>query len=299
MLKVSRYCFVFALAGLLLLAQPLMAQEGIKGNLVSVHWLEKNLKNPDVLILDASPQSYAEQHIPGAVSVNVYQLFSYGLGGPPISKTEELFQSWGVSSGKKIVIYDQGAANLATRMFFDLDYHGFPAENIFILDGGIFKWQSEGLPVTKDPTPAPMKGNFKIGKVNDDVKAGLPEVITGSGDTAKNALVEGLDTGWHYGETYMFNRAGHIPNGILTPGADFFNPDKTFKSPEEIKKMLAYLGIRPDQQLYTYCGGGVAATIPFFAAKYIAKYPKVKLFPESELGWLSDQRQLPYWTYDE
>jgi 3-mercaptopyruvate sulfurtransferase SseA len=27
-------------------------------------------------------------------------------------------------------------------------------------------------------------------------------------------------------------------------------------------------------------------------------YPKVKLYKESELGWLSDERELPYWTYD-
>jgi 3-mercaptopyruvate sulfurtransferase SseA len=38
--------------------------------------------------------------------------------------------------------------------------------------------------------------------------------------------------------------------------------------------------------------------VPFFAAKFIAGYPKVKLFPESELGWLSDPRGLPYWTFD-
>jgi 3-mercaptopyruvate sulfurtransferase SseA len=38
--------------------------------------------------------------------------------------------------------------------------------------------------------------------------------------------------------------------------------------------------------------------VPFFAARYIAEYPKVKVFPESELGWLSDQRNLPYWTFD-
>ncbi|MBI4427817.1 MAG: hypothetical protein HY562_01735 [Ignavibacteriales bacterium] len=27
-------------------------------------------------------------------------------------------------------------------------------------------------------------------------------------------------------------------------------------------------------------------------------YPKVKLYKESEMGWLQDERELPYWTYD-
>ncbi|MBZ5538346.1 MAG: hypothetical protein LAO31_20530 [Acidobacteriia bacterium] len=298
MMKILRHCILLAVAGCLLLAQPLMAEEGIEGNLVNVKWLEKNLKNPDVLILDASPQSYAAQHIPGAVSANIYQLFSYGVGGAPIPETEQLFQSWGVSSGKRIVMYDPGGTMLATRLFFDLYYHGFPAKNLFILDGGLFKWQKEGLPVTKDPTPAPKNGTFKIEKLNEDVEVELPEFLTGSGDTAKHALVEALEPGWHFGEIHPFNKAGHIPNGILAPSADFYNPDRTFKSPEEIRTMLAYLGIRPEQQIYTYCGGGVAASVPFFAAKFIANYPRVKLFPASEMGWVSDERDLPYWTFD-
>lgn len=302
MFKVLRYSFVLAVAGGLLLVQPLKAEEktaddGIRGNLVDVHWLEKNLKSPDVVLLDASPETYSKQHIPGAISVNIYDLFAYGFGGISDAKVEQVFDSWGISSGKKIVIYDAGADQLATRLFFDLDYHGVPAENVFILDGGLFKWQKEGLPVTKDATPLPKNGNFKV-KLNEDVRGGLPEVLTASGDPANNALVEGLEPAWHFGAIAPFDRAGHIPYGILAPSADFYNPDKTFKSPEEIKKMLVYLGIRPEQQVYTYCGGGVAATVPFFAAKFIADYPKVKVFPESELGWLSDQRDLPYWTFD-
>ena len=299
MLMLLRSCFFFVVVSCLLLTQPLItiAEEGIRGNLVDVNWLEKNLKNPDVVILDASPETYAAKHIPGAVSVNIYDLFAYGFGGISDAKVEQLFQSWGISPGKKIVIYDAGADQLATRLFFDLDYHGLPAENLLILDGGLFKWQKEGLPVTKD-IPAPKNGTFKITKLNEDVRGGLPEVLTASGDPANNALVEGLDPAWHFGAIAPFDRAGHIPNGILAPSADFYNPDKTFKSPEEIRTMLTYLGIRPEQQIYTYCGGGVAATVPFFAAKFIAGYPKVKVFPESELGWLSDQRELPYWTFD-
>jgi len=293
-----KFSFVLAI-GCLLLAQPVTAaEEGIRGNLVDVNWLAKNLKNPDVVILDASPETYAKNHIPGALGANIYDLFAYGFGGISDAKVEEVFESWGIGPGKKIVMYDAGGDQLATRLFFDLDYHGVPEESLFILDGGLSKWQQQGLPVTKDPTPAPKKGSFKITKLKEDLRGGLPEVLTASGDTAHNALVEGLEPTWHFGAIAPFDRAGHIPNGIMTQSADFYNPDKTFKSPEEIRRALTYLGIRPEQQIYTYCGGGVAATVPFFAAKFIADYPKVKLYPESELGWLSDQRQLPYWTFD-
>ncbi len=38
--------------------------------------------------------------------------------------------------------------------------------------------------------------------------------------------------------------------------------------------------------------------MPFFALKFIVGYPKVKHFTDSQLGWLFDERELPYWTLD-
>ena len=55
--------------------------------------------------------------------------------------------------------------------------------------------------------------------------------------------------------------------------------------------------MKPEQQILTYCGGGGAAAVPFFALKYILGYPRVRLFQESQLGWLQDERELPFWTY--
>ena len=297
MAKLLRYGLLLALVGCLLLAQPLMAAEEIKGNLVSVQWLEKNLNNADVLILDASAtQIYTVKHIPGAISVDLFSW--YGVQEMPVADFEKLYQSWGISPGKKIVMYDQGGTFLATRLFYSLYYHGYPAKDLFILDGGLSKWQEAGLPVTKDAPPAPKRGSFKIEKVNEDVRVRLPEFLNASGDPGNNALVDALGANWHFGEVAPFDRAGHIPNAILLPSADFFNPDKTFRSAEEIAKMMAYLGIKPEQQVYSYCGGVVAASAPFFALKFLLNYPKVKLYKESAMGWLSDHRGLPLWTYD-
>ena len=296
MLKISKYCLLFLIASCVLFASPLRAADPVKGNLVSVDWLEKNLKDADLLILDASAaQIYKGQHIPGALNVD---LFSYGAQEPSVPEMEQRLQSVGVSRGKKILIYDQGGSFMATRLFYDLYYYGYPAKDLLILDGGLAKWKAAGGSITKDPTPAPQKGSFRITTINEYARVKLPEILTASGDTKNNALVEALDANWHFGGLAFFDRPGHIPNGIMLPSEDFFNADKTFKSAEEIKRMATYLGIKPDQQIYSYCGGGIAASVPFFALKFIADYPKVKLYQESELGWLQDERVLPFWTYD-
>ena len=282
--------------GCLLAAQPSAAAEGTTRNLVDAKWLEQHRHDADLVILDASAAPvYAAKHIPGALHVDA---MLYGGKEVAPAEAERLYRSWGVNPDTRIVMYDQGGSYMATRLLFALLYHGFPAKNLLILDGGMSQWAAAGLPVTADATPAPKAGSFTIGVINEDVRVRLPEFLTASGDPANNVLLEALGPDWHFGATAPFHRAGHPPNGVMLPSADLFNADKTFKSPEELRRMLRYLNIRPDQHIYTYCGGGVAASAPFFALKFILGYPDVKLYPESELGWLSDPRDLPYWTYD-
>jgi thiosulfate/3-mercaptopyruvate sulfurtransferase len=265
-------------------------------NLVSVEWLAGNLGKEDIVLIDASPPPmHAKAHIPGAVSAN---LFAWGGRDMPNAEMQTLIQSWGVSEGKRVVLYDQGGTFYATSLLFDLYYYGVPPDALAVLDGGMAKWKAAGGAVTSEGTPAPRPGSFRVAKLRDDARVRLPEFIAASGDPDRNALVEALSPEQHFGAMKFFDRAGHIPNAVMAPAEDFFNADKTFKSPEEIRHMLAYLGIRPEQQLYAHCGGGLAASVPFFAAKFVADYPKVKLYKESQLEWLRDDRGLPMWTYD-
>jgi len=296
MSKSLNHWLLAIIASTLYLLQPAVAAAGGGNPLVNVDWLDKSLKRGDLLVIDASPgKLHAAGHIPGAVNVDV---FTFGGRQIPVAEMEKLIQSWGVSPGKMIVLYDQGGTYFATSLFFDLYYYGVPAANMAVLDGGFAKWQAAGGAVTKDPTPAPKPGTFRVAKVKEDVRVRLSEFLVASGDPANSVLVEALDPSQHYGAAKFFDRAGHVPNAILSPVADYYNADKTFKSPEEIKRMLAYLGVRPEQQVYSHCGGGIAASVPFFAAKFVLDYPKVKLYKESQLEWLRDDRGLPFWTYD-
>jgi thiosulfate/3-mercaptopyruvate sulfurtransferase len=266
-------------------------------SLVSVEWLQKSLANSDVLLIDASPaRLYAAKHIPGASSVDLY-----GYGSPhtvTLPQMEQRMQAWGVSPGRKIVIYDEGASMTATWLFFELHYHGVPAADLAILDGGLAKWQAAGGAVTKDPTPPPPKGSFRVSEVREDHRVRLAEFVSASGDPARHALVEALEPSSHFGATKFFDRAGHVPNAIMLPVSDFFNADKTFKPASEIRRIAAYHGIRPEQRIHSHCGGGIAATVPYFAFRFLSGFPDVKLYKESQLEWLRDERGLPFWTYD-
>lgn len=283
------------LAALLLLAQAASAAGAPAGPLMGARWLLENREREGVLVLDASPPPmYAASHIPGAVSAS---FMAYGVEDPPPAQMQALFQGWGVSAGRKVVIYDQGDPMWAARLFFDLYRHGFPLADLYLLDGGMHKWQAVGGAVTKEATPAPPRGDFRVAAVREQERVRLPEVFVASGAPDRAALVEALDPAWHYGETAFFGRGGHIPNAIMLPSKDLHNADRTFKSPDEMRRMLAHLGVRPDRPVYTYCGGGVAAAVPWFALKFLLGYPDVRLYVGSALEWVRDDRGLPVWTW--
>lgn len=265
------------------------------GPLVDVATLQRMLRDGDVVLLDASlTPRYLAQHIPGAVSADV---FSYAAGELTPATMQAKLRAWGVSADKRVVVYDEGGSYMATRVFHDLHYHGFPTERVALLDGGLAKWVAAGGAVTKEPTPPPGNGTFTIGALVEGVRVRLPEFLVASGDPVRHALVEALEPTYHFGENKFFDRGGHVPNALMLPAPDFFNADKTFKSPAELRRMVAFLGIRPEQQVYAYCGGGVAATVPYFALKHLLGYPQVKLYRESQREWLQDERGLPMWTY--
>ena len=284
------------LATLPLLALPCRAVDGA-GPLVGVGWLKQNLARPGLVIVDASPASqHRERHIPGAVAST---LFTFGPGELPARHVEDQLRSWGVGPGHRIVLYDQGGTYLAARLFWDLVQHGLPAERLSILDGGLAKWVADGGEVTAQATPRPPAGSVSLGAPNPEVRVRLPEFLAATGDPRHNVLLEALQPGYFYGGAAFFNRGGHVPHATLMPSEDFYNDDKTFKSPQEIQRMLDHLGIRREQQVLTYCGGGGAAAVPFFALKFMLGYPRVRLFQESQRGWLQDERELPVWTYGE
>lgn len=221
-----------------LMLQPLRAsaaESGNTGRLVSVPWLAQHLGSADLVLIDASPtQVHAVRHIAGASSLDIYALGARELSP---ADTEALFRAHGIGPDKRVVLYDQGGSMMATRVFFDLLHAGFPAERLFILDGGLAKWQASGQPVTKEPTPPRGPGSFRAGPVREEVRTRLDEFVAASGKPATHALVEALEPGYHFGETKFFDRAGHVPNAVM------------------------------------------------------------KMYKESQLEWLQDQRQLPFWTY--
>lgn len=285
-----------ATAGLLLLSAGAQAHAATSP-LVDAAWLRQALASAQPpLVLDASPtRLHAAGHIPGAVNADFYR---YGSNELDATGMQARLRSWGLGQGERlIVIHDQGGAMMAPWIFYELYRHGVAPERLRLLDGGMAAWKAAQGPISTGPSPTPPPGDLRVDSLREGVRARLPEFLAGSGDPQDHALLEALDPPFYYGGAKFFNRGGHVPHAKLTPVDDYFHPDKTFKSRAELQAMLDHLGVRREQQVYSYCGGGVAASVPYFALKFLLGYPRVALYQGSQKEWLEDARELPLWSY--
>src|SRR3546814_3808232 len=74
-------------------------------------------------------------------------------------------QSFGIDPRRTIVIYDEGASWTATWLFSELHYYGFPTAKLYVLDGGLAKWEASGGALTKEASPAPKESEARrVGK---------------------------------------------------------------------------------------------------------------------------------------
>lgn len=283
------------LFALLTLGQPARAAAPLPGPLVDVATLDSRLASGEWLVIDTSPPSaYAAGHIPGSRHLNVW------LWGGRVQSAEAMrdrLQALGLRAGQPVVVLDEGGGMTATRLAYDLLLHGLPPAQLAILDGGLAKWKALGKPLSTTPPPPAARGDWTPGPLREELRSSLPAVLAASGQPQRHALVEALEPEYYFGAARFFDRGGHLPNAILWSSSAFYNADKTFKSPDEIRRVARHLGLRDDQPLTTYCGGGVAASVPFYALHRLAGRPQVALYSESQREYLMDERGLPMWTY--
>src|SRR5688500_17257187 len=112
---------------------------------------ELAVSQPPLLIDLRAVEHYCENHLPGAVHLDLFGIGSIDTDPAPLSAffwiIEHLLASRGVSNDVPIVLYDETSGIRAARAFWFLEFFGHP--NTRVLDGGFNGWIRKGLPVTQ------------------------------------------------------------------------------------------------------------------------------------------------------
>ena len=252
--------------------------------LVTTQWIEDNLDNDRVLLLDVrKEEQYAEGHIPGAVRVTPNEAFQQTIDGvagliPPAAHVAGVLSSVGAKPDTTIVIYDQRASLWASRGLWVLDVYGH--DDVRILDGDFPLWESEGREVST-ATPSVSTSDYEFsGTPNNDIIASWDDIIASIEDPS--VLVCDARSAEEYaGRDIRAERGGHIPESVNVDWVRAIGEDGRFLSAAELRGVYQGEGVEANGTVYTLCQTAVRATHSWFVLSDLLGYPDVKVYDGS------------------
>lgn len=264
-------------AGAWLLSLPALANSPF---LVSTDWLEKNLNDPKVKVIEVSvvPGVYERGHIPGAVNFEWHTDLVDPVRRDIVNQAnlEKKLRAAGVSQDSTVILYGDNNNWFAAWGAWVLDVYSL--KNVKLLDGGRKKWEAEGRALS--PLAAtPTAGNIKVSAANPALRARLTDVVAAADKKTNTALVDIRSADEYSGKVFapagvqeLAVRAGHVPGAVNVPWGQAVAADGTFKSVEELRKLYAGVGIDGKKPIITYCRIGERSSHTWFALKKLLGY---------------------------
>lgn len=265
----------------------------ITTSLVSSAALAARRRDEDLLVCDCrfagdaerSGAQYVDGHVPGAI--HVYWLEDLSAADttvttflPNANEAADKLGRLGITRDTVVVAYSDGGNLYASRLWHVLAHYGH--EQVALLDGGIEKWQAEGRPLEPgavSPRPARFEPR-QTGCLREITAAEILERL----DDPGFRLVDVRSRAEFSGEQRRAARGGHIPGAVLWPWEANLQADGTLRDPAEIRVRAQAAGLSPEQELVTYCQGGVRAAHAALALR-LAGYPRVQIYDGSWADW--------------
>jgi len=240
--------------------------------LKSPEWLAGQLGKPDVVVVDGSyylptqnrdaRAEYVAAHIPGAIFFDINAVADHSTDLPHMLPGPDQFGAaagaLGISEKDTIVVYDGSGLYSAPRVWWT--FRIFGAQKVFILDGGLPAWKTQGR-----PTEA---GEVKREKrtFNASMDTGAVAMVSDVQMALNNEsaqVVDARSAGRFAGtepEPRPGLRPGHMPGARSVPSSEMVQNGR-LASPEKIAAAFKKAGVDIDKPIITTCGSGVSAVI--------------------------------------
>jgi thiosulfate/3-mercaptopyruvate sulfurtransferase len=293
MLKRRILVAFFALAIIGAFAAPPTLQARDIPPIVSTDWLQKNMSNATVKIIDIRKvEEYKEGHVANAISVfyNTWAIKKKDLDNelPEDDDLVDIIGSSGISADSWVVVVGKtdtatDQVNL-TRVGWTLKYAGI--ENVTILDGGYNKWVADKKPVSTEQVK-PMTVDFKP-KWNKQVLVGKDYVLSVIG---KSGIIDTRMPDFFFGVSKLdfVARPGHVKSAVSLPSPWIFTKEGAFKAKDDLEAMAAgVIGTDKSKELITYCDTGRLCSGWWWVLSEVLGYKNVKSYDGSSQDWAKD-----------
>ena len=257
------------------------APKNLARAVVQPDWLEKNLDDPKVVVVEVStePGIYERGHIRNAVKITWHTDLVDTVNRDVVSAAnfQKFAQAAGISQDTTVVLYGDKNNWFAAWGAWIFNLYG--AKDIRILDGGRVKWEKDGRALTTAVTTK-AKGNFTSTRLDKTMRATLlQDIIPVAKKRVKVDLIDIRSADEYSGKIFapagfqeLAVRAGHIPGAINIPWGLNVNTDGTFKTVAELKKVYSDKGVDGKQPIITYCRIGERSSLTWFVLSEILGY---------------------------
>jgi len=241
-------------------------------------------------VVQSGRPGYEPAHIPGAAFADIPGELSdpaspFAFTVPTAEHFAAAIGRLGVSDDAHVIAYSHGSVMWATRLWWLLRYFGHDATSV--LDGGLPAWTAAGGPVEAGEVAYPAavftaKPRAELLASRSDVE----QIIAGGTSTC---LVNALTPEAFRGEgPGAYSRPGRIPGSVNVPWNGLVDPaTNQFRPLADLTAALHAGGVRDDQPVVAYCGGGISATVDLFAF-WLAGRGDAKLYDGSLTEWSAD-----------
>ena len=253
-------------------------------------WLEQNIDNPKVRIIEVStePGIYERGHIKNSVKLVWHTDLVDTVNRDIISQAKftALVQKAGIDEDTTVVLYGDKNNWFAAWGAWIFNIYG--QKDVRVLDGGRVKWEKDGRALTT-AVPTFKAGNFVAKVADKNLRATLTrDVLPVAKKERKATLIDIRSADEYSGKIFapagfqeLAVRAGHIPGAINVPWGLNVNSDGTFKTVAELKKLYADKGVTGADQIITYCRIGERSSLTWFVLSEILGFSRVKNYDGS------------------
>jgi len=239
-----------------------------------------------IMVTTPGAASCRDQHIPGAAFFD--HMGNFAQPGAALRNTllgvDDLHAAIGkagIGPEHLVVVYSSQYLMWATRAWWMLHHAGH--NNVRVLNGGLAAWRAADLPLERGVNTYPTTTFSATPRLHRYAsKTTIADAIGGPACTI-DALPEPVYNGksrQHYG------RPGHIPGAANLP-YKYLQDGEAFLPPDVLRAALAKRGMLEAEQVYTYCGGGIAATVAAFAC-LLSGQDNVAVYDGSMSEWSMD-----------
>lgn len=272
--------------------------------IVSVEWLNSNIDNEKIVVLDASLKPITSKDENGDKNVVIPKTRKFDLKQVFCDKSSPFdhtlpdtvdfikeMRFLGISDDSIIVVYDNQGIYSSPRAWFMIKSMGH--KEIYVLNGGLPEWINKGFRIIEYAKELYPKGNFSNRLNKQYFYFCDSTMVLNNIDNDQFKIIDARSERRFLGlelEPRPTLKSGHIPNSKNLPFEKVLNNGK-FKDIQELKNIFSD-NINKNNTLVFSCGSGVTSCITALAAQ-ISGHNKVLVFDGSWSEWGDPNSKFP------